>query len=406
MTRWNKWGRGSVGPRRRSAAMGGLAALATVVGLSACSPAGSGGSGAGPEAGDGLPDTVKIMVSAPLTGPAAFAGAEAEKGYDLAVEEINESGFLGEGITLEADVRDTQASVQKAASDMTAAISDDEVSAVLGSLSSAEAAAQSPLAENKKMPIVYIQAGSPGVVLGDYTYRFPTPMSSYYDILSQHVEEQGWKSIGVVYAPWVPTLKDVGEVALPAMAEDLGVEITTSVATQQTTQDFTAPIRQVLDSDPDVVAILQIGAANATAMKQLREAGYDGEVLGNSSAGAASLEPAGEQGAGMVWPVDFDPASEDPASAEFVATYREKYDADPFPYAAQAYDAVWFVARALKEADSGNREDVKDAMKQLSGEPFTGALGTDLSFEDGSLLVTGHVIEWDGTKENLLYSAE
>ena len=166
------------------------------------------------------------MVCVPLTGPAAFAGAEAEKGYELAVEEINESGFLGDGVTLEIDIRDTQASVQKAASDVTAAIADQDVAAVLGSLSSAEAVAQSPLAEKQKMPTVYIQAGSPGVILGDYTYRFPTPMGSYYDILSQQIEEEGWKSIGIVYGPWVPTLKDLGEVAIPAIADDLGMEIT------------------------------------------------------------------------------------------------------------------------------------------------------------------------------------
>lgn len=398
-----RWGHRRVGWVRRSWT-GGIAAMSLIV-LAGCGAAGPGG--AGPTGGSGLPDTVRLMVSAPLTGPAAFAGTEAEKGYELAVEEINESGFLGEGVTLEIDVKDTQASVQKAASDFTAAVADPEISAVLGSLSSGEAVAQSPIAENQKMPVVYIQAGSPGVVLGDYTYRFPTPMSEYYDVLSSYVEEQGWESIGVVYAPWVPTLKDVGEEALPAMAEDLGLAITSTVATQQTTQDFSAPIEQVLATDPDVVSILQIGPANATAMQQLRQAGYDGPVLGNSSAGAGTLESAGASGAGMIWPVDFAPGSDDPASQEFVDLYREQNDGeDPYPYAAEAYDAVWFVARALKEADSAGREDVKNAMLALTEEPWTGALGTDHSFEDNSLVVGGVAIEWDGSQENVLYSSE
>ncbi|MDQ1105404.1 branched-chain amino acid transport system substrate-binding protein [Nocardioides zeae] len=390
--------------RTRRCWVGGVAAM-SVVALAGCGSAGPAASG--PQGGDGLPDTVRLMVSAPLTGPAAFAGTEAEKGYELAVEEINESGFLGEGVTLEIDVKDTQASVQKAASDFTAAVSDPEVSAVLGSLSSGEAVAQSPIAENQKMPTVYIQAGSPGVVLGDYTYRFPTPMSEYYDVLSTYVEEEGWDSVGVVYAPWIPTLKDVGEVALPAMAEELGMEVTASVATQQTTQDFSAPIEQVLASDPDVVSILQIGPANATAMQQLRQAGYDGPVLGNSSAGAGTLAPAGAAGAGMVWPVDFAPGADDPAVQEFVELYREANDGeDPYPYAAEAYDAVWFVARALKEADSAGREELKDAMATIAAEPWTGALGTDHTFEDNSLVVGGVAVEWDGSQENVLYSAE
>jgi branched-chain amino acid transport system substrate-binding protein len=400
MVTWD-WNRdASRAARGRLAAGLAVLSLATLAG---CGSAGAGGGG--PQAGDGLPETVKVMASVPLTGPAAFAGAEAEKGYKMAAEEINDSGFLGDGVKLEIDIRDTQASVQKAASDMTAAVTGQDVSAVLGSLSSGEAVAQSPIAEKQKMPIVYIQAGAPGVVLGDYTYRFPTPMSSYYDILGQKIEEEGWKSIGIVYAPWIPTLKELGENAIPAIADDLGIDITASVATQQTTQDFSAPIEQVLKTDPDAVALLQIGPANATAMKQLRQAGYDGLVLGNSSAGAGSLEPAGESGAGMIWPVDFAPGSEDPSSVEFVEKYRSTHDGeDPYPYAAEAHDAVWFVARALKEADSANREDVKDAMADLAGGNWTGALGTDLPFEDNSLLVKGIVIEWDGKGEKVLYS--
>lgn len=400
MVRWETKG-GSAAASRRLA--GGIAVLSLVT-LAGCGSAGAGGSG-GPQGGDGLPDTIGLMASVPLTGPAAFAGAEAEKGYEMAVEEINESGFLGEGVELELDIRDTQASVQKAASDMTAALTDSNVSAVLGSLSSAEAAAQSPLAEKQGMPTVYIQAGSPGVILGDHTYRFPTPMGSYYDILGQKIEEEGWKSIGIVYGPWVPTLKELGDNAIPAMADDLGMKVTAKVATQQTTQDFSAPIKQVLESDPDVVAILQIGPANATAMKQLREAGYDGQVLGNSSAGAGSLKPAGKSGAGMIWPVDFAPGTTDASSVAFIEKYREAHNGeDPFPYAAEAYDAVWFVARALKEADSAGRDEVKDAMASLVDGTWTGALGTDLEFEDNSLLVDGIVVEWDGKAEKVLYS--
>lgn len=388
-------------PRRRRWAVSGAAAVSLAL-LAAC---GGGSGSAGPGAGDGIPETVKFMVSAPLTGPASFAGTEARKGYEMAAKEITESGFLGEGVELELDIKDTQASVQKAASDFTSAVSDRDVTAVLGSLSSGEAVAQSPIAEKQKMPVVYIQAGSPGVVLGDYTYRFPVPMSAYYDILGERIEEEGWKSVGIVYAPWIPTLKELGEESIPAMAEDLGLEITATVATQQTTQDFSAPIQQVLRSNPDVVSILQIGPANATAMQQLRQAGYDGPVLGNSSAGAETLLPAGKSGAGMFWPVDFDAAAEDAASQEFVEKYREQHDGEaPFPYAAEAYDAVWFLARAVKEADSADRASVVDALKKLTGEPFTGALGTDLSFDDNSLRVPGVVMEWDGEKENFLYS--
>jgi branched-chain amino acid transport system substrate-binding protein len=67
---------------------------------------------------------------------------------------------------------------------------------------------------------------------------------------------------------------------------------------------------------------------------------------------------------------------------------------------------VWFLARALKEADSADRAAVKDAMQQLAGKPFDGALGTGLRMVDNSVVVAGKAIEYRDGKEVLLYTGE
>lgn len=370
--------------------------------VSAC---GSSSDSAGAETDGKLPATVTIPVTVPLTGAAGFAGTSAEKGYDLAVKEINDTDFLG-GTKLALDKTDTKSTPQEAASSLSSAIADKATPAVLGSLLSAESVAQSPLAEKQKMPIVYIQAGSEGVLVGDYTYRLTAPQPSYYPIIDQFLKDKGAKRIGIIYGSWVPTIKQLGDESVPAAAKDVGAEIVEKVETQQTTQDFSAPISKVLAAKPDVVAVLQIGAANATAMKQLREAGYDGPVIGNSSAGAGSLKPAGADGAGMVWPVDFNAASDDAATAKFVDLYQGAYGEEPLPYAAEAYDATWFIAHALKDAGTTDRAAVKDAMQALVKKPFSGALGSAQTFDGNDLRVPGVVVEWDGTAEKLLYAAK
>nr|MCW2727879.1 transporter substrate-binding protein [Aeromicrobium sp.] len=387
---------------RNSAARTGVVALAVSALLmtAAC----GGGDSAGDSEG-ALPAEITIPLSTPLTGASGFAGVAAEKGYDLALKEVNDSDFLG-GTKLKLDKLDTKSTPQQAASDLSSAIANKSVPAVLGSIASGEAVAQSPLAEKQGMPIVYIQAGSPGVLVGDYTYRLTAPQGSYYPIIEKYLKDKRATKIGVIYGSWVPTIKDLGENAVPAAAEAVGATITTTVATQQTTQDFSAPISKVLKTNPDVVALLQIGAANATAMKQLREAGFDGPVIGNSSAGAGNLKPAGAAGAGMAWPVDFDHQTTDPASTKFVEDFQKEYGEVPLTYAAEGYDALWFVARAIKAADSTDREAVKDAMQELVKKPFTGAMGTDRTFEGNDFRVPGVVIEWDGTKENFVYAAE
>ena len=45
-------------------------------------------------------------------------------------------------------------------------------------------------------------------------------------------------------------------------------------------------------------------------------------------------------------------------------------------------------------------------MAKIAAEPFTGALGEDLSWKDGTIEVPGAAVEWTGTESKLLYVAD
>jgi branched-chain amino acid transport system substrate-binding protein len=375
--------------------------LASALALAAAG-CGSTGGGVATSGEQGLPDTIRITATLPTSGVMAFAGGGAVDGYRLAVEEINDTDFLGT-TDIELDEVDTKGEASVAAQAMTKAIKDSSVSAVFGSVASNDAIAQSALAQKQGMPVIYTQAGSDGVVIGDYTYRATPLMSAYYPSVRQYLEEQGWRSMGVIYTSASPTLVQIAEETVPALADELGISVVKSIATPASTQDFSPTISQVLGEDPDGVVVLQLGAANPTAMQQLRQAGYDGPVLGNQSASSGNLAPAGADGADMVWASDFHVDMPDASTQDFVEAYRARYDEDPLAYAAEGYDAAWFVARAIKAADSADRDLIKDAMADLAKEPFTGALGEGLAWKDNELQVHGVVVRWTGTAEEILY---
>jgi branched-chain amino acid transport system substrate-binding protein len=333
----------------------------------------------------------------------AFAGSAANKGYDLAVKEINAQKFLGPNTTLTLSKVDTKSTPATAAQVTTTAIGDKGISAIFGSVSSNEAVAQSPLVQKAGMPIIYTQAGSDGVVIGDYTYRATPLMREYYPILKKYMKDKGYKSVGIIYTQATPTLQNIGSQTLPRMAKELGMTVTGSVGVVGTTQDFSAPISQILAGKPDVVSVLLVGASNPTAMKQLRQAGYTGDVLGNSGASAGNLKPAGADGAGMVWPVDFNYQMSAASSQKFAKAYQAEYGEQPLNYAAEAYDAAWFLAKSIKQAGSADRAAIKDAMAVVAKEKFDGALGTGLTWQDRDLQVPGVVVKWNGTGEDLLY---
>jgi branched-chain amino acid transport system substrate-binding protein len=380
---------------------GGTALLAAGAMLTVAACGSSSNSGGGSGSSGGLPSEVKVVSSNPQTGPAAFAGLAANKGYEVAIDEINSQGYLG-STKLVLQKQDTTGKVQTAAQQATQAVANKGISVLFGSVSSQESVAQAPIAQQSKMPIIFTQAGSAGVVIGDYTYRVTPPMSSYYPKIESFIKAQKITKMGIIYTAVAPTLKEIGEKTIPGMAQSAGFQVVSSIATQATTQDFTAPISQMLRQNPDGVAILQIGASNPTAMTQLRQAGYTGPVLGNSGASAGNLKPAGPAGAGMTWVVDYSALNKTPESEKFVTAYQKKFPGEtPLNYAAEAYDAAWLLARGLREAGSADRAAIQKGLSTVTASGFTGAMG-QLKFEGNDLRLPGVVIQWDGTKEVLV----
>ena len=93
------------------------------------------------------------------------------------------------------------------------------------------------------------------------------------------------------------------------------------------------------------------------------------------------------------------------SSQKFAKAYAAEYGEQPLNYAAEAYDAAWFLAKSIKQAGSADRAAIKDAMTVVAKEKFDGALGTGLTWKDRDLQVPGVVVRWNGTSEDLLYEA-
>ena len=348
-----------------------------------------------------LPSEVRLISVDSITGPAGFAGVVAENGAQIAVQEINDSGYLGDGVTMTIDVYDDATNPDQGTTEFAKALGED-VPLVFGSVTSGVAVAQAPLAEAEGKPVVFTQAGSPGVVIGDYTFRFTPPMSAYWPDVASYLAEQGVETASVLYANDFPTLIDVAEVSVPQVADEVGIEILSSTGIPTATEDFSAPINKIAQEDPDAVIMLLVGPANPTAMNQLRQAGLtDVVVVGNSGAGNGNLAPAGENGAGMLWPALFHPDQDRPALQEFVEKYQAEFGEIPSTYGPERYDAVYAVADAIKEACSVDPQEVRDALASITEAGYSGVMG-DVTFENQDIRVPGILVQWNGEEELLI----
>jgi branched-chain amino acid transport system substrate-binding protein len=386
--------------------LAGSAVIASLALVAACGGAsgdtdGDAAPGDGAAAEGSIPSEIKLMGIYDTTGPIAYAGVGASKGAHLAIEEIEAQGYLGDGVTISLQEVDTANEIERAASEVAKAVANPDVMAIFGPVASQQAATVAPVVEQAKVPTIFNQAGSDGVVIGDYTFRATAPMGTYYDIAAEFLADEGLTDVAVFYNATFPTFAELGESIFPDLAKENGLTITDSLPVQSTTQDFAAQAQQIANADPDAVVMLLIGPQSVTAMTQLRQAGYEGQIVATSVQAAGNVAEAGAAAEGLVYPVDFSTVQEDAKAVAFTEAFTKKYGEAPDPYAAEGYDAMWWLAHAIKTSGDASREGIQKGLQQVATEGFEGAMGK-LTFEGNDVRVPGVMVRWTGDGEELV----
>lgn len=382
-----------------------IAALAAAGSLLVGCGSSSGGdaSSSGAPAG-GLPQTVNLVSIRDESGPIASYGQGAENGTKVAIKEINDSKFLG-STTLNVDYQDTTGVAQTAASLVSQAVADQQYSAILGPVSSDQAVAAAPIAQRGKMPIVFTQSGSDGVVIGEYTFRATPPQPTTFTRTAEYLQSKNVKNLAVIYTAGNPTNEKLANETIPGLAGKYGYTVVDNTSVSAQTLDFNAPVSKAIGAGADAVALILTGPQFAPAVKALKENNFTGAIVAGSAAGNGVLAPLGSQGAGVVYTTDFNAAQKADSVKHFVDLYGAMFNATPTNLAAEGYDATWMVARALKEANSADRSAVQQGLAAVAAAGFTGALG-EITFEGNDMRTKGVLTEWDGTGEKLLDEAQ
>lgn len=347
----------------------------------------------------GLTGTVELSTISDLTGRAGFGGKANKLGQDIALEEINSSGFLGDA-KLKLVVEDTASETQQAAILANKAIR-SKTPLLLGPLLSPVCQVVAPLVQSKKLPTIFTQGGADGINVGEYTYRATMPGKELIPKLGPFLSDKGIKTISLIH----DTDSDAGPLyaneTIPAFAEKYDMKIVSKKGVLSSVNDFTSIASGITKDNPDAVGVILVGAQNVTVIKQLRQAGYKGQIFAQAGAGGGTLTPLGALGDGVVWASDYHAESVDPGNKKFLELWSAKYpDQQPINLNAEGYDQVWLAARALKEANSTDREKVAAALKKVTDAGFDGAVGK-VTFEDRDEQVAGVIIEWKGGKETL-----
>jgi len=128
-----------------------LGALALVAALAVAACGGSSG-GTGSTATT-FKGTKKIGYSGALTGQSALFGKSVSQGLNLAADDINAKGGIN-GYKIEMDIQDDATTVDKAVANTKQFILQDNVIALMGSVTSGQCQAESPIARQNKVMFI------------------------------------------------------------------------------------------------------------------------------------------------------------------------------------------------------------------------------------------------------------
>lgn len=378
--------------------------IAATAALSACGSDDDDGGGSGG-------DSIKVGSLFSVTGPPAVVGEKMRRGLDLAVKEINADGGV-DGRRLEVVFYDPAGDTSKAVDQTRRLVSRDDVDVVVGGGSqSGIALAMQPLLQRADKLFMATEGAREIVQPAD---ERPTTFKSTFNdtvVLERMLDFFGQRDASSL--GFLPDTSGFGESAkaeLEELAPDAGVELQ-SESFDPTATSLTAQLTNLRRSDPQAYVAWTTTPAATTFLKNAQQLGLSGDALlglGFGSADPAFYEQAGPAAEGALLlagklPIyDRLPGSDPQREVieRFARSYEAEYDEPANVFAAQAYDGMQLVARAIESSKGDlSAEALAEALEGLGS--YRGVNG-DFRYTDEDHSGLGvdavAVSEWNGRR--------
>jgi len=303
-----------------------------------------------------------------LTGPIALYGQPIRNGIDLAVKQINESGFLGDA-TMEVVWGDTVGDKEQAINVFNKLINQDQVVGILGPTLSNSAFAADPVAQEAGTVVIGSSNTASGITdMGEYVFRTSLPESAVIpNTIEQTKAALGLEKVAVMYGNDDAFTKSGYDVFAQALADE-GIEVLATETFAKGDTDFSAQLTKIQSLEPDAIVLSALAEEAANIMIQARQLGIPESVPfigGNGFNSPKLFELGGEAANGAISGSAWNLSSTSAASQKFVADYEAEYGVKPDQFAAQSYTAAWAMATAIRNADSTDRAAIRDALDAL-----------------------------------------
>ena len=353
-----------------------LTIVVLIAGLSACDqvqqllvPA--------PPSMEGPSGEIPIGLVYPVTGRLADFALPIQRGFELALEEINSSQLTD--VRLKFITADDQSTIEGAVGAYNELIQSG-VPVIFGPTTSGQAEAAFPIAQQNGVVAFSSSSNATGLsALGDFIFRagLTTDILLPSGVKATHAK-LGYQQAAIIYDEIDAYSIDSYEKFRDTLTE-IGVEILITETFQGGIDtDFSEQVTRIRDANPDAIFIASQLPEQTEILKKGRQIGIPTTVPFITSL-INDVENAGDAAEGAISFAGWISTADTPGNQAFVQKYRATHGSEPNAWTAQSYASVYILAAAIAEVQSTDPAEIRDALANT--KDFDTVLGA-FSFDD------------------------
>ena len=311
----------------------------------------------------------RIGIITAVTGSQQAFGQAHERGFEMALEEINAAGGVL-GKPLEIVKYDDQSKPDIAAQGVAKLVDQDKVSALIGSYSSESTKSIVPLVARRGVPLLMPTATADNVLdsTEGWSFRLCSGATDYANAMVAFFKDAGMpKTLAIIYEN--TNFGQANGAAMKKAAAAAGIPIVSDESYTSKSPSYTAMLQKVKEKSPDAIYFASYLLDATSLMHQARQVELNPRYYTAAGTGFSTPEfPTEEKGAGKDAEYTFSvtqwmPESKWSGSKQFAEKFKARYGSTPAYHAVQAYTALKVMAEAVKKAGKWDSVAIRDALK-------------------------------------------
>ncbi len=279
-------------------------------------------------------DPIKIGVAVAQTGNVALLGQEQVIGAKIAEKFFNDKGGVNGRL-----------------------INNENVVGVVGPTLSQQAFAADPIADAAGVPVIAPSNTAAGIPqIGKFIFRVSAPVAKVAPnaVRAALAINPDIKRVARAFAQNDAFSKsETG--TFETTIKDMGLEEVTLQTFQTTDTDFTSQVSNIISATPDLVIVSGLAADGGNLVKQLRDLGYTGLIIGGNGLNTANIFPVCQAACdGILIAQAYSYQADTDVNKAFVDAYKADQKKNPPQFSAQAFAGVQVFVEALAALDTAS----------------------------------------------------